>query len=95
MNRTLYTLLLYLMLPFTPLKLLWRGRKQKEYLAHWQERYGFYKQRCKQGVIWLHCVSVGETRAAEPLVKALVAQYAHRLILLTHTTRSGRSTSQQ
>jgi 3-deoxy-D-manno-octulosonic-acid transferase len=95
MNRTLYTLLLYLVLPFTPLKLLWRGRKQKEYLAHWQERYGFYRQRFQQPVIWLHCVSVGETRAAEPLVKALIAQYPQRQILLTHTTPTGRATSQQ
>ena len=95
MNRTLYTLLLYFMLPFTPLKLLWRGRKQKEYLAHWQERYGFYQLRCNQPVIWLHCVSVGETRAAEPLVKALMTQYPHRQILLTHTTPTGRATSQQ
>jgi len=95
MNRTLYTLLLYLMLPFTPLKLLWRGRKQKEYLAHWQERYGFYTQHFQQPIIWLHCVSVGETRAAEPLVKALLTQYPQRQILLTHTTPTGRATSQQ
>lgn len=95
MNRTLYTLLLYLMLPFTPLKLLWRGRKQKEYLAHWQERYGFYRQHFKKPIIWLHCVSVGETRAAEPLVKALIAQYPQRQIVLTHTTPTGRATSQQ
>ncbi len=95
MNRTLYTLLLYLTLPFTPLKLLWRGRKQKEYLAHWQERYGFYQQHFDQPIIWLHCVSVGETRAAEPLVKALIADYPQRQILLTHTTPTGRATSQQ
>ena len=95
MNRTLYTLLLYLTLPFTPLKLLWRGRKQKEYLAHWQERYGFYQQHFDQRIIWLHCVSVGETRAAEPLVKALIADYPQRQILLTHTTPTGRATSQQ
>lgn len=95
MNRTVYTLLLYLLLPFTPLKLLWRGRKQAEYLAHWQERYGFYKQPAQQAIIWLHCVSVGETRAAEPLVKALIAKYPQYQILLTHTTPTGRATSQQ
>jgi 3-deoxy-D-manno-octulosonic-acid transferase len=95
MNRTLYTLLLYLLLPFTPLKLLWRGRKQAEYLTHWQERYGFYRQPIQQQLIWLHCVSVGETRAAEPLVKALFRQYPQRQILLTHTTPTGRATSQQ
>lgn len=95
MNRTVYTLLLYLLLPFTPLKLLWRGRKQAEYLAHWQERYGFYKQPAQQAIIWLHCVSVGETRAAEPLVKALIAHHPKHQILLTHTTPTGRATSQQ
>ena len=95
MNRTVYTLLLYLLLPFTPLKLLWRGRKQAEYLAHWQERYGFYRQTVQQPLIWLHCVSVGETRAAEPLVNALINQYPQHQILLSHTTPTGHATSQQ
>lgn len=95
MNRTLYTLLLYLLLPLTPLKLLWRGRKQAEYLAHWQERYGFYRLPVQPQLIWLHCVSVGETRAAEPLVNALIMQYPQHQILLSHTTPTGRATSQQ
>lgn len=95
MSRNVYTFLLYLLLPFTPLKLLWRARKQAEYLEHWQERYGFYKQKSDKPVIWLHCVSVGETRAAEPLIKALLQQYPKHQILLTHTTPTGRATSQQ
>jgi len=95
MSRNVYTFLLYLLLPFTPLKLLWRARKQPEYLEHWQERYGFYKRKPHKPVIWLHCVSVGETRAAEPLVKALLAQHPNYLILLTHTTPTGRATSEQ
>lgn len=95
MSRTFYTALLYLLLPLTPLKLLWRARKQPEYLAHWQERYGFYKTSCSKPVIWLHAVSVGETRAAEPLVKALLQQYPDHQILLTHTTPTGRATSEQ
>lgn len=95
MSRNIYTLLLYLLLPFTPLKLLWRARKQPEYLAHWQERYGFYKLKPHKPVIWLHCVSVGETRAAEPLIKSLLAQHPNHQILLTHTTPTGRATSEQ
>lgn len=95
MTRTLYTCLLYLLLPFTPLKLLWRGRKQPEYLQHWRERYGFYQTQVHKPVIWLHCVSVGETRAAEPLIKALLSQYPQHHILLTHTTPTGRATSEQ
>lgn len=95
MTRNVYTFLLYLLLPFTPLKLLWRARKQPEYLQHWQERYGFYNQPLQKPVIWLHCVSVGETRAAEPLIKALLQQYPKHQILLTHTTPTGRATSEQ
>lgn len=95
MSRNIYTFLLYLLLPFTPLKLLWRGRKQPEYLEHWRERYGFYTLKLQQPVIWLHCVSVGETRAAEPLIKALLQQYPKHQILLTHTTPTGRATSEQ
>ncbi len=95
MTRTIYTLLLYLLLPFTPLKLLWRARKQPEYLQYWLERYGFYHVQTSKPVIWLHCVSVGETRAAAPLIKALLHKYPQHQILLSHTTPSGRATSEQ
>ena len=95
MTLTVYKFLLYLLLPFTALKLLWRARKQAEYLQHWRERYGFYCTPINKPVIWLHCVSVGETRAATPLVKALLKQYPNHQILLTHTTPTGRATSEQ
>lgn len=95
MSLRMYTFLLYLLLPFTPLKLLWRARKQPEYLEHWRERYGFYSSTPAKPVIWLHCVSVGETRAAEPLIKALLAAYPNHHILLTHITPTGRATSEQ
>ncbi|MDO9051278.1 MAG: lipid IV(A) 3-deoxy-D-manno-octulosonic acid transferase [Methylotenera sp.] len=95
MSRRLYTFLLYLLLPFTPLKLLWRAKKQPEYLQHWRERYGFYSLKFAKPAIWLHCVSVGETRAAEPLIKLLLHKYPNHQILLTHTTPTGRATSEQ
>jgi 3-deoxy-D-manno-octulosonic-acid transferase len=94
MTRNIYTLLLYLLLPFTPLKLLWRARSQPEYLQHWRERYGFYTLQMQHPVIWLHCVSVGETRATAPLVEALLQQFPDHQILLTHTTPTGRATSE-
>lgn len=95
MNRFFYSLLLYLVLPFVPLKLLWRGIKQVEYRQHWLERFGFYTLAVKKPVIWLHCVSVGETRAAAPLINALLNQYLNHQLLLTHTTPTGRATSEQ
>lgn len=94
MNRFYYTALLYLILPLVPLKLWWRGIKQPAYLRHWPERFGFYStsvnKPTNKPVIWLHCVSVGETRAAEPLINALQATYPNHQILLTHGTPTGR-----
>jgi 3-deoxy-D-manno-octulosonic-acid transferase len=98
MNRLLYSLLLYLALPFVPVKLLWRGIKQPAYLRHWGERFGFYSApstiSTSKPVIWLHCVSVGETRAAAPLIKELQQQYPNHQILITHTTPTGREASE-
>lgn len=95
MPKWIYTCLLALALPFVPLKLLWRGIKQPEYLRHWPERFGFYKINVTNPIIWLHCVSVGETRAAAPLIDALRSQYPQHQILLTHTTPTGRQASEQ
>ncbi|MEQ1600219.1 MAG: lipid IV(A) 3-deoxy-D-manno-octulosonic acid transferase [Methylophilaceae bacterium] len=95
MSRILYTLLLYLLLPFVPLKLLWRGLRQPEYLHHWAERFGYFPRRSVTPLIWMHCVSVGETRAAAPLVEALQQRYPQYCILLTHATPTGRATSEQ
>ena len=46
-----------------------------------------------EGLIWLHAVSVGETRAAAPLVAALKERYPQHRILLTHMTPTGRQAS--
>ena len=45
--------------------------------------------------IWIHAVSVGETRAAVPVIRALRAGYPQHQILLTHTTPTGRQTSSE
>lgn len=90
-----YTLLLCLLFPFIFFKLLWRGRLQPEYLQHINERFGFYKQTSNRPIIWLHAVSVGETRATVSLVEQLCCNYPQHQILLTHTTPTGRATSAQ
>ena len=95
MSRLLYSALLYFLLPFTAIKLLWRGLRQPAYLNHWSERYGFYSQAASQPLIWLHCVSVGETRAAKPLIEALLEKYPAHQILLTHATPTGREAGEQ
>lgn len=95
MPRFLYTLLLTLVLPFVPLKLIWRGFRQPAYRQHWLERLGFYAVTPTKPIIWLHCVSVGETHAAAPLIKALQQAYPKHQILITHTTPTGRAASAQ
>lgn len=93
MTRALYTLLLYALLPLVPLRLLWRARRQGGYLRHVGERFGYYPQTLRlRDVIWVHAVSVGETRAAEPLVRALRERYPRHPVLLTHMTPTGRET---
>ena len=92
MARLFYSVLFYAAQPLVWLRLLWRGRKQPEYRQHIAERYGFYKKAISSPTIWLHAVSVGETRAAEPLIAALLARYPKHGLLLTHMTPTGRET---
>ena len=94
MPRFLYSALLYLLLPLVAGKLALRCFKLATYRPHWRERFGFYTLPRQSGVIWLHCVSVGETRAAAPLIDALLAQYPERSLLLTHSSPSGRASSE-
>ena len=92
MPRLIYSLLFYLAQPAVWLRLWWRARKQPEYLQHVGERYGHYPQPVPPRLLWLHAVSVGETRAAEPLIKALLEAYPDHSLLLTHMTPTGRAT---
>jgi 3-deoxy-D-manno-octulosonic-acid transferase len=87
-----YSLLWWFLLPFVLMRLWWLGRREPGYRAHIAERLGRYAQRASSPVIWLHAVSVGETRAAEPLVRALLAHYPDHHLLLTHMTPTGRAT---
>jgi 3-deoxy-D-manno-octulosonic-acid transferase len=92
--RLLYTLAWWLALPLVLARLWLRGRQEPGYRQHWGERLGFYgRQRAPaMETIWLHAVSVGETRAAEPLIDALLAAWPACRIVLTHMTPTGRAT---
>lgn len=94
-SRIAYTTLLWLLLPYVFFHLWWRSRKQPEYLDHVAERFGRYTVKADKPVIWLHTVSVGETRAAATLVHSLRTRYPQHQILLTHTTPTGRAASEQ
>ncbi len=97
MTRFVYTLAICALLPWALLHLLWRARRQPEYLQHWGERFGFYPAApayAEGPIFWIHAVSVGETRAAQPLVAALRARFPGCRILLSHMTPTGRATSE-
>jgi len=89
-----YQLLWHLLLPLAFIRLAWRARHAFSYLHHIPERLGFgYSKPITQGFIWIHAVSVGETRAAQPLIEAYLAK--GESILLTHMTLNGRRTGKQ
>ena len=74
-GRRFYTFILWLLLPYVAFHLLWRARKQPEYLQHVAERFGRYNVASQRPIIWLHTVSVGETRAAANLIQQLQKTY--------------------
>jgi 3-deoxy-D-manno-octulosonic-acid transferase len=71
MMRVLYALLWIVAVPFVLVRLVWRSRKQPGYLENLGERFGSYPPAKPGPYICIHAVSVGETRAAAPLVEAL------------------------
>ena len=97
--RTLYTLLLRALLPLALLRLWWRGRREAVYREHVEERFGRYEAEellvAPPRLIWIHAVSVGEARAAAPLVQALKQAYPDHALLLTCMTAAGRETLKQ
>ena len=93
LSRLAYSALAYALLPAALARLAWRGRREPGYLEHIGERFGRYGDRPeREPLLWVHAVSVGETRAAEPLVRALAARHPDHRILMTHMTPTGRRT---
>jgi len=77
------------------LRLWLKGSRVPEYRHHWKERFGIDDVEAAQPIIWFHAVSVGEVRAAEPLIHAVLKQYPDLSVLVTTTTPTGRETAQQ
>lgn len=92
--RSLYTALGSIALPLLPFRLWWRGRREPGYRRHIGERFGRYRGNVSGTVYWIHAVSVGETRAATPLVQHLRTAFPAATLLLTHMTATGREAGQ-
>jgi 3-deoxy-D-manno-octulosonic-acid transferase len=78
-----------LLLPVVFARYWWRGRREPGYRLAWGERLGFVPRQAP-GAVWLHAVSLGETRAASALVAALREAIPGMRLLLTHGTATGR-----
>lgn len=91
MIRPLYSLLLIGVQPLLRRKLRRRGVAEPGYLEHVEERFGRYQGSAEPGRLWIHAVSLGETRAAAILLEALRAQQPGLRVLLTHGTATGRA----
>lgn len=89
--RGIYSALLIVLAPAYRLRLAWRGRKEPGYNHAVGERFGRYDSSPPTpGAVWIHAVSLGETRAAGALIDALRAQRPRTRVLLTHGTATGR-----
>ena len=88
--RAAYTLLMRAVLPLVFVRYAWRARREPLYGAHWAERLGSADGAQRPGRLWLHAVSLGETRAAAALIDALRQQRPGLRLLLTHGTATGR-----
>lgn len=89
----IYSLLMWLAQPLLRRKLARRGWHEPGYLMAVEERFGRYTQPPEQAseLVWVHAVSLGETRTAAALLNALRAAHPGLRILLTHGTATGRA----
>jgi 3-deoxy-D-manno-octulosonic-acid transferase len=94
---SLYSAVMWFAQPFLRLKLARRGRAEPGYLLNIEERFGRYQQPAVQNqpkdhqFVWIHAVSLGETRVAGVLVTALRERLPGMRLLLTHGTATGRA----
>ena len=86
-----YAIAWHLLLPVVALYMLHRARKDPAWRSHWSERLGGGPQM--SGAIWVHAVSLGEMRAAIPLIRTLLDRGAQ--VVTTHLTPAGRREAQR
>jgi 3-deoxy-D-manno-octulosonic-acid transferase len=89
--RLLYSVVLYILIPFVVLRLFFLSMRKPAYRQRIQERFGYVQKRPDSSlpVIWIHAVSVGEVNASKPLVDLIARSYPHYQLLITTMTPTG------
>lgn len=91
MNRTLYTLLLTLVIPVLLGRLFWRSFSHPLLGQRWREFPGYYgdRQQSSSRTVIFHAVSVGEVHAAVPLIEAFLLKHTRYTVLVTCSSLTG------
>lgn len=87
--RLLYTLLLALLSPLLLYPLYKSKPNKPKFGPRWKEHFGFTPPTSGKHPVWIHAVSVGESIAAIPVIKALKALNPGQAIVVTTTTSTG------
>ena len=92
-SHALYNLLVWAAQPLLRRKLVRRAVAEPGYAVAVPERFGQYTQPAEatSELVWVHAVSLGESRAASILLNALREALPDVRVLLTHGTATGRA----
>ncbi|MEO7970097.1 MAG: 3-deoxy-D-manno-octulosonic acid transferase [bacterium] len=91
----IYSLLLALGFLILLPRFLYDAFRHGKYVAGFRERLGTISPANGHPLIWIHCVSVGETQAARPLVLELKKQLPDRRIAISTTTLTGQNLARE
>ncbi len=87
-SRRIYQAAAWLILPAALARAAWRSRRHTQDRGRLHERLG-YGKALPEGCLWVHAVSVGETRAAAPLIRHWLKAQPACPVLVTTTTFTG------
>jgi 3-deoxy-D-manno-octulosonic-acid transferase len=82
--------------PFLLLYVLWRIVRDRRYVRHLRERFGFWRlrERTAPGAVWLHAVSVGEALSAVETLRRMREEMPHTPLYVSCTTLAGREVAE-
>lgn len=83
-----YAMLMTVGLPFILAYFFWRGRHDRLYARHIDERLGRNKKDL-QGCVWVHATSLGEVRSAVPLIDRMLGE-KEKVVVTVHTPAGRR-----